>query len=161
LQSKIALKQTIVVSVLTIGAMIFGIVSVYQTGNYNKNNGDLLQLRWTIQEAQSKAGSAPVVVSAFRYYEAHYYQTDEHPMYYQEADKVPWGSFDMMRASDYRKVQNVATFAQEHGGVICLGKYIRDAERKNLSFSGAGTGNNHDRAFNRSYRLFLGGIKVM
>ncbi len=118
LQSKVALKQTIVVSVLTIGAMIFGIVGVYQTGNYNKNNGDLLQLRWTIQEAQSKAGSAPVVVSAFRYYEAHYYQTDEHPMYYQEADKVPWGSFDMMRASDYRKVQNVATFAQEHGGVI-------------------------------------------
>ncbi len=99
-------------------AMIMGAMNVYATGNYNKNNGDLLQIRWTVREAQRLAGNEPMVISAFRYYEGHYYETDNHPMYYQAADGITWGSFDMMRFSEYRKVHNVAEFAKQHGGTI-------------------------------------------
>jgi hypothetical protein len=109
-----------VVAVLVTVLSIVGIVHVYHVGNYNKITNDPLPIRQTLRTAQALAspGEPFLVGSIWRYYEAHYYQTDRNPVYLQAEDGITWGSYDMVRYDNYRKVYDVPAFAKSHGGKI-------------------------------------------
>ena len=108
------------VGILFVGIVTAGITQVYATGNYNIVTKDPLPIRPTLRLAQGQAAAdEPFVVnSVWRFYEAHYYQTDRNPVYLQAEDSLTWGSYDMVRKNPYRKVYNVAEFAKQHGGKI-------------------------------------------
>lgn len=118
----------------TLAALLFtvvsltGLVHLYQIGNFNKHTNDPLLIRPLMRQLQAASPSGQPVVSqsSWRFYEAHYYQTDTHPVYFEATDDLTWGSYDMLRHNEYRKVRNTADFALHHGRRIW---YIGDWER--------------------------------
>jgi len=117
-------KRTKLLAQVTAGlvavAMIFGIVHVYEIGNFNKHSLDPLPVRQTAQAISNEtAGTQPIVVlSSWRFYELHYYDSAKNPVYFEATDNLVWGSYDMLRENDYRKVRDTAQFARENGGKI-------------------------------------------
>lgn len=113
-------RFAVALSVVLIGVFSIGIANVYATGNYNMTTNDPLPIRPTLRLAQEKAapGEPFVSESIWRFYEAHYYQTDRNQVYLQAEDSLVWGSYDMVRHNPYHKVYDVAAFAKQHGGKI-------------------------------------------
>lgn len=115
-------------ALLFAGVSMAGLVHLYQIGNFNKHTDDPLLIRPLMQQIQavSPSGQPLVSQSSWRFYEAHYYQTDIHPVYFEATDDLTWGSYDMLRHNEYRKVRDTADFALQHGRRIW---YIGDWER--------------------------------
>lgn len=105
-----------------------GIVHLYQIGNFNKNANDPLLIRPLIQQLQAASpdGQPIVARSSWRFYEAHYYQTPTHQVYFEATDDLTWGSYDMLRHNAYHKLYDTAAFARQHGGRIW---YVGDWEQ--------------------------------
>lgn len=109
----------------TLGGLVLilgmsGIIRVYEIGNLNKVNRDSLPIRQVVDAIQKQAcpGQPILTDSPTRFYELHYYDSRRAPVYFIAADSIPWGSYDMLRYSDYRKVRDTVAFAKKHGGTI-------------------------------------------
>ncbi|MGB2787585.1 MAG: glycosyltransferase family 39 protein [Candidatus Saccharimonadaceae bacterium] len=133
-------KETIfagkVTAALLVVAMISGIAHVYNTGNYNKNNGDYLPIRQTMRELQRLSSEGqPTLTTAYGFYEIHYYGTDRNPVYFDNGTIRDWGSMEMIKNSDYRKVEDVEAFARSNGGKIW---YIGSWKKSNPGMPSSG-----------------------
>lgn len=99
---------------------ISGVFYLYQIGNYNKHANDNLMIRPLMQEIFKRANPGEKIVanSSWRFYETHYYQTEINPVYFEATDDIDWGSYDMLRYNDYRKIYDTPKFAADNGGEI-------------------------------------------
>jgi 4-amino-4-deoxy-L-arabinose transferase-like glycosyltransferase len=109
--------------VLIVGAMMSGIVYVYQVGNMNKDSGNDTQPIWpTLQQVwqNSKVDEPTLVGGVTRYYEVAYYE-DRAPVgtgvFFVGADNLTWGSYEPIRNKS-AKVQDVVDFARRNGGAL-------------------------------------------
>lgn len=106
--------------VLIVGMMIFGITNVYKYGNYNKNSNFHIVTRELVQQIQqtAKPGEPIIANSPWNFYEAVPYSTNEHPVYFIDANtQYIYGSLDMLKNSDKHKIKDMDTFAT-HNPVI-------------------------------------------
>lgn len=114
-------RATIVIPAMgaVLAALVLGIIHVYTIGNYNKNANDPLPIRPTVRAMQAEAPGVPIVASScWRFYEMHYYDSPQNPVYFEATDNLTWGSYDMLRYDSYRKIYDTPAFAREHAGVI-------------------------------------------
>ena len=98
-------------------AMLFGIYNVYQLGNYNKNQHMSNNTRQAVMAATERASDGEPVIAAtpWIYYEAVFYTTTNHPVYFlEETTDYRYGSLNMLKDNDFGKVKSMKEFAKQH-----------------------------------------------
>lgn len=112
-------------ALLVIGAMVIGIGNVYILGNYNKTlyqSNNTQQLLETIA-ATSKGKEAVIADSPWLFYEAVFYTTPTHPVYFLDATTdYRYGSLDMLEYNDQFKIKDIAAFSKTHNTVWFIGR---------------------------------------
>jgi len=110
--------------IVVVGMMIGGVTNVYSYGNFNKNSnthvltGEVVKM---IQE-MAPAGTPIVAESPWIFYEAIFYATDEHPVYFiGEATEYTYGSLAMLRDRDAHKIVDLEAFVREHPVIWYIG----------------------------------------
>ncbi|MFZ1301609.1 MAG: glycosyltransferase family 39 protein [Candidatus Microsaccharimonas sp.] len=107
------------------GMMIFGITNVYKYGNYNKNTNVHIVTRNVIQEIQraGQPGEPIIATSPWIFYEAVPYTTEEHPVYFIDANtEYIYGSLDMLKYNDIHKIKDLDAFAKANPIIWYLGQ---------------------------------------
>lgn len=97
--------------------MVFGIFNVYKYGNYNKNSEIHITVRELVDSVKAVAqpGQPIVANSPWTFYEAIQYATDEHPIYFIDANtQYIYGSLDMLKDRDQFKITDLESFKNEH-----------------------------------------------
>jgi uncharacterized membrane protein len=110
---------------LIVIAMVFGIFNVYQLGNYNKTLHSSNNTRQTIEALVAKAGDGQPIIadSPWLFYEAVFYSTDNHPVYFIDANtQYKYGSLNMLRDNDQYKIKDLDSFTKAHPIVWYLGR---------------------------------------
>ena len=110
-------KWLVPIGALTVIAMVIGIVNVAQLGNYNKNLQSANNTRQTIEALSEKASdNEPIIAdSPWLYYEAAFYSTASHTVYFIDANtEYKYGSLNMLKFNDQYKIKNLDAFSKEH-----------------------------------------------
>ena len=106
--------------------LIFGLSQMYYYGNYNKNSRTDIQTKQLVKQAValSTPGEPIVVASPWSFYEAVFYSTDEHPIYFVDAStNYAFGSLDMLKYSDSHKIKDLDAFTKVHPTVWYIGYF--------------------------------------
>jgi mannosyltransferase len=109
-------KQGIVYSVL-IALLVSGLFTMYYYGNYNKSSLTGVETGALIKQiaTQSEPGIPIIAGSPWVFYEAHFYDSAEHPIYFINADTdYYFGSLDMLEHNDQHKIKDLNAFLKEH-----------------------------------------------
>lgn len=112
------------VAVVILAMLVTGLVNMYGYGNYNKNSRTDVQTRQLVQQAaeRSEPGVPIVTNTPWVFYEAVFYTSDEHPVYFiNETTDYYFGSLDMLEYSDKHKILDLDTFADEHPAFWYIG----------------------------------------
>jgi mannosyltransferase len=105
-------------------SMLVGVSNVYEYGNYNKNSGTKVATGEVVKEIQRRAkpGEPIITNTPWVFYEAIFYNTSEHPIYFIDADtEYIYGSLDMLKYNDQHKIKDIAAFSAEHPTVWYMG----------------------------------------
>lgn len=97
--------------------MAWGVANVYTYGNFNKNSNTHIFTREVVQAAQAASpdGIPIVAQSPWVFYEAIFYNSDTHPIYFvDETTSYEYGSLDMLRTRDQFKIKDMTAFAEEN-----------------------------------------------
>ena len=116
-------KARFVPIILVVGVMGIGISNVYRLGNYNKNSGNSNNTRQIIEATTSKALDDEPIIAAtpWFFYEAVFYTTDDHPVYYIAPDEYLFGSLEMLKDNDDYKINDITSFTQQHSTLWYVG----------------------------------------
>jgi mannosyltransferase len=103
--------------------MIYGISNVYYYGNYNKNSNTDIKTKSLVKEIDQIApNGVPIIAdSPWIFYEAIFYDTPQHPVYFIAASSYTFGSLDMLKDSPFHKITNITQFAKEHPKIWYIG----------------------------------------
>jgi hypothetical protein len=109
-------KWRIIVTVFIAGLMVIGISNVYYFGNYNKNTNTWNGTRLIIDaiKAKSKDNQPIIAESVWVFYNATFYSTNSHPVFFIDPVKYQYGSTDMLKYSDQHKIKNIKAFTQDN-----------------------------------------------
>ena len=110
--------------VLISGMMIFGTANVFFYGNYNRNSNEHVVVKELIQEIDKVAqpGQPYIANTPWVFYEAVFYDSPEHPVYFIDEDtEYLYGSLDMLKYNEQHKITDLDTFLAEHPTVWYLG----------------------------------------
>jgi mannosyltransferase len=121
---KARLRWRIGATIVVIGVFAIGIGNVYYYGNYNKNSDTLILTGNVIQEinAKAKPGEPIIASSPWIFYEAVFYSTPAHPVYFVDADtQYSYGSLEMLKDNDQHKIKDVPAFLEQHPIVWYIG----------------------------------------
>lgn len=106
------------------GMLIVGIVNVYHIGNYNKNSNTHVMTRQLVETITQKAkpGEPIVANSPWVFYEAVFYTSDEHPVYFiDENTEYIFGSLEMLKQRDLHKIKDLDAFTKQHPTIWYIG----------------------------------------
>jgi uncharacterized membrane protein len=105
--------------------MVIGVTNVYRYGNFNRNANEASVTKDAIEmiDATNTDGQPILAESPWRFYESIYYDTPEHPVYFEAVDDTLYGSYDMLRYSDYRKIKDLASFAKAFPKIWYIGSW--------------------------------------
>jgi len=127
LRHKGVIRQVIVYGVIA-GMLIAGISKAYYYSNYNKNSVTDIQTKAVVQQAVQKSEpGVPIIASTpWVFYEAVFYDTKEHPVYFIDKDTTyGFGSLDMLKYNDAHKIKDLDAFVKENPVVWYIG-YAND-----------------------------------
>ena len=122
--TKVRLRWRIVAGLAIVAVFAIGISNVYYYGNFNKNSSDNIRTKQLVQaiDARSKPGEPIIANSPWIFYEAIFYSTNDHPVYFIDADtQYIYGSLDMLKKNDMHKIKDVPAFLAEHPTVWYIG----------------------------------------
>lgn len=97
--------------------LLFGLNNMYFYGNYNKNSRTDIETKQLVQQAMAKAQPGePIIASTpWVFYEAVFYQTNNHPVYFVDSQvDYRYGSLDMLHYSDNHKIKDIDAFTKQH-----------------------------------------------
>ena len=116
------------VFVLTCGLLALGCYQVYQVGNVNKDNGSAHRMRSAMDlvGAHAAAGEPVIADTSWHYYEASFYETAEHEVYFRSEDHTKIGAYEMLREEYDRKITDMADFGRKHPVVWFVTAQPRD-----------------------------------
>jgi uncharacterized membrane protein len=122
--AKVPVAYRAVFSVVLVTSFFIGIGNVYHFGNLNKNTADEIGTRRLIEAVVKKSGPGePIIVSsAGLFYEAAFYATPSHPVFFID-EKVEryYGSEQMMKDHDEFKIKNINEFTSKHPTIWYIG----------------------------------------
>ncbi len=123
--AQIKTKWVKAIGILAIGAMIFGMYNVTQLGNYNKTLHSSNNTEQIIRALSQKAkdGEPIIADSPWLFYEAAFYSTVNHPVYFIDANTdYKYGSLNMLRQNEQNKIRDLNAFAKDHPTIWYLGR---------------------------------------
>lgn len=126
---KVKLWKQGIVYVVIVAMLISGLVNMYYYGNYNKNSRTGIETKQLVKQAiaASSPGEPIIVASPWVFYEAVFYNSDEHPVYFVDAQtSYEFGSLDMLKYSDAHKIKDLKAFTKEHPTVWYIGYFDND-----------------------------------
>jgi uncharacterized membrane protein len=126
-------RRTWLVAGALIATLGVGVYHVYQYGNLNRNATPIeaQSVKQVVADiAQKDSSDTPIVAdSPWRFYEAVQYDSSKHQVYFVGQDDVTYGSYDMLRDSDFRKISDVNDFAKKHGAIWYIANWYNDEPR--------------------------------
>lgn len=102
--------------IMTLVALI-GICDVYYYGNYNKTTRHSIRTSELVAKIASAGEAGQPIISAtpWIYYEASFYDSSEHPVYYLESTtRDDYGSLAMLKEDDTGRISDVAAFTKQY-----------------------------------------------
>lgn len=124
--AKIKIWKQLAVYAIIVVMLIFGISQMYYYGNYNKNSRTDIKTKQLVQQVIEKStpGEPIIVASPWVFYEAVFYNTTEHPIYFVDAQTTyGFGSLDMLKYSDDHKIKDLDAFTKAHPTVWYIGYF--------------------------------------
>jgi len=121
-------KQVIVYGLIAT-MLIYGLSNMYHYGNYNKNSKTGVETKQVVKQAieASEPGEPIIVATPWVFYEAIFYNSKEHPIYFIDAQtSYEFGSLDMLKYSDQHKIKDLDAFTKEHPVVWYIGYFDGD-----------------------------------
>jgi len=121
---KLAKYKQVAISSLLVVCMIVGIGNVYHLGNYNKNSSTKVMTREVVQSIWDKAGPGEPIIAKdpWVFYEAVFYDTKEHPVYFIDSTvDYSIGSVYMLRDREEHKIKDLNEFVSSYPKVWYLG----------------------------------------
>jgi hypothetical protein len=118
------LWMKIVIYVLIAIMLGYGLKNIYFYGNYNKNSRTDILTKQLVEDAvkHSDPGEPIITTSPWTFYEAVFYNTDEHPIYFINAQtSYQFGSLDMLKYSNNHKILDLTAFTKAHPKVWYIG----------------------------------------
>lgn len=118
-------KQLTIFAVIVV-MLVYGLVNMYFYGNYNKNSRTGIETKQLIKQAveKSKPGEPIIAATPWVFYEAVFYNSKEHPVYFIDAQtNYQYGSLDMLKYSDNHKIKDLTTFTKQHPTVWYVGYF--------------------------------------
>ncbi len=123
LQRSVLWKKLLIAGVV-LAMLISGLSTMYFYGNYNKNSRTGIETRAVIEQVREKsAAGVPIVTNTpWVFYEAAFYNSKDHPVYFlDESTKYEFGSLDMLKDSDQYKIKDLDAFAKQHPVIWYIG----------------------------------------
>jgi hypothetical protein len=117
-------KWRILAIVLVAFFMMVGVGNVWYYGNYSKTSNASNNTKDIFNEvvAKSEVGQPIIADSPWLFYEASFYSTDQHPVYFIDANtSYGFGSLDMLKYNDRSKIKNIKQFTNDHPIVWYMG----------------------------------------
>lgn len=117
-------RLAIMLSVLLLVSFAIGINRVYYYGNYNKNSSTSVRTKELIQAIDAKAtpGEPLIATDPWVFYEAIFYSTDAHPVYFlDQTTQYKYGSTDMLENNDQFKIKDLNAFTAKHPTIWYFG----------------------------------------
>ena len=114
----------IVMTLLILVSFGIGIDRVYYYGNYNKISSTSIRTKELIAAIAEKAkpGEPLIATDPWIFYEAIFYNSDEHPIYFlDQTTEYIYGSLDMLKDHDQFKIKNLDAFTKQHEVVWYFG----------------------------------------
>lgn len=121
-------KQVVIYAVIVL-MLGYGLSQVYYYGNYNKNSRTDIQTKQVVKQAIEKStpGEPIIIATPWVFYEATFYDSAEHPIYFIGAQTdYQYGSLDMLKYSDNHKIKDLDAFTKEHPVVWYIGNFSGD-----------------------------------
>jgi len=105
-------------------SMLVGVANVYYYGNYSKTNAIKITTGEVVKQIQVRGqpGEPIISQSPWMFYEAVFYTSASHPVYFIDAttDYI-FGSLNMLKDNDQHKIKNLAAFTAAHPVVWYIG----------------------------------------
>ena len=104
--------------------MVVGVGNVWYYGNYSKTSNASNNTREIFDNvaAKSEAGQPIIADSPWLFYEASFYSTEQHPVYFIDANtSYGFGSLDMLKYNDQSKIKDIKQFTNDHPTVWYMG----------------------------------------
>lgn len=119
-------KTSIFLVILLLASFAIGINRVYYYGNYNKNSGTSIRTKELIEQISVKAkpGEPLIATDPWVFYEAVFYTSDAHPVYFlEQTTEYKYGSVDMLKYNDQFKIKDLNVFLKNHPTVWYFGNH--------------------------------------
>lgn len=119
------LRGTVLAASMLGLVMLVGIGNVYYYGNYNKNSNTSIRVKEVIHEVHQagEVGQPIIAASPWIYYEAAFYDDEDHPVYFLDSSTTySWGSETMLRDSQIGKINHLDEFTRDNRFVWYLGQ---------------------------------------
>jgi hypothetical protein len=114
----IKLQWVVLITAFITVLMLLGVTNVWQLGNYNKNSHASNNTKQIIEKITSNSdGKQPIIAATpWLFYEAVFYSTDNHPVYFIDPVNYSAGSLEMLKDNDQHKIKtdDVAAFTQKN-----------------------------------------------
>ena len=123
-------KQVIVYGLIAT-MLIYGLSNMYYYGNYNKNSKTGIETKQVVKQAieNSEPGEPIIAATPWVFYEAIFYNSKEHPIYFIDAQTdYGFGSLDMLKYSDAHKIKDLDAFTKENPVVWYIGYFEGDVQ---------------------------------
>jgi len=127
--AKTKLWKKIVIYAVIIAMLAFGLTQMYYYGNYNKNSRTDIKTKQLVEQviAKSEPGEPIVVASPWVFYEAIFYNSTEHPIYFVDAQtNYDYGSLNMLQFNDDHKIKDLDAFTKAHPTIWYIGYFEGD-----------------------------------
>ncbi|HEY8886718.1 MAG TPA: glycosyltransferase family 39 protein [Candidatus Microsaccharimonas sp.] len=124
--SKTKIWKQLIIYAIIVAMLVFGLSQMYYYGNYNKNSRTDIKTKQLIEQAiaHSTPGEPIIVASPWVFYEAIFYNSTEHPIYFVDAQtNYEFGSLDMLKYSDDHKIKDLDAFTNAHPTVWYIGYF--------------------------------------
>lgn len=110
-------KQKMLAIILGIALIISSVISVNgvnRVGNFNRSTWETMTTKQVVGEINRvDTSKTPILItSPWQFYEAIQYDTPAHQVYFPNSDS-PYGSYNMLRDSDFRKVASAEAFGKD------------------------------------------------
>ena len=118
-------KQVAIYAII-VAMLVFGLSRMYYYGNYNKNSQTDVKTKQVIEQvvARSAPGEPIIASTPWVFYEAAFYNSTDHPIYFIDAQTdYKYGSFDMLKYNDAHKIKDLDAFTKVHPVVWYIGYF--------------------------------------
>jgi len=117
-------RLSLLLAVLLVISFAIGINRVYYYGNYNKNSNTSILTKDLVAAmiSKSKPGEPLIATDPWVFYEAVFYTSTNHPVYFlDQTTEYKYGSVDMLKYNDQFKIKDLTAFVATHPTVWYFG----------------------------------------